>query len=168
MVTSVVMTLRDCFGVFYVKINVDSLQKICKWEKWDLCIFLAHICKNTRKFIPKKKLFWYGYCMCMHCLLIEKQNRLGKSIFNSFSRFLSTVVHKSNLGPGCTGSLLQHLLDEYICHSFWQTIHNRWQIKIVLYLVHFLNVSKTENIFKNHISFMTLGEARVRKSTSHF
>lgn len=142
------MTLRECFRVFYVKINVGSMQNIHKWEKWDLCIFHAHICKYVRKFIPKKKLFWYGYCMCMHCLFIQNQNRLGKSILNSFSRFLSTVVHKSNLDPGCTGSLLQHLLDEYICHSFWQTIDNRWQIKIVLYLVHFLNVSKTENLKK--------------------
>lgn len=148
MVTGVVMTLRECLRVFYVKINVGSMQNICKWEKWDLCIFHAHICKYVRKFIPKKKLFWYGYCMCMHCLLIQNQSRLGKSILNSFSRFLSTVVHKSNLDPGCTGSLLQHLLDEYICHSFWQTIDNRWQIKIVLYLVHFLNVSKTENLKK--------------------
>lgn len=150
MVTGVVMTLRECLRVFYVKINVGSMQNICKWEKSDLCIFHAHICKYVRKFIPKKKLFWYGYCMCMHCLLIQNQNRLGKSILNSFSGFLSTVVHKSNLDPGCTGSLLQHLLDEYICHSFWQKIDNRWQIKIVLYLVHFLNVSKTENLKKTH------------------
>lgn len=145
------MTLRECFRVFCIKINVDSMQNIRKWEKWDLCIFCEHICKYVRKFIPKQKLFWYRYCMCMHCLLIQNQSRLGKSILNFFSRFLSTVVHKSNLGPGCTGSLLQHLLDEYICHSFWQTVGNRWQIKIVLYLVHFLNVSKTENFKKKKV-----------------
>lgn len=109
------------------------------------------------------------------CLLKHAQNRLRKSILNSFSRFSSTVVYKSNFGTGCSKSLLQHLSDKYICHSLWQIIDNRWQIKTVLYLTHYKNVSKIQKSVskKNNFSWkkcilsLIFKGAKIRNSISH-